>query len=153
MTYTFKLARRTAQNHPHRAGLAMLVAFLAACGAQGPTDVTPVPVAPVTPAAVPGWLTVTLDTPNANDGAVQVVVAGPAVEEVALATGFDGLATVQGGTVYAVVTGAIGDGAIARIRVPDVQQAARYTAEVQAAAARGTYATQTLANYRVTVAR
>lgn len=154
MTYTFKLARRNAQNHPARVAPALLLAlFAAACGAAGPTDATPAPVAPVAPAPVPGWLTVQLDTPNTNDGAVQVVITGPALEAAEVATGYDGITTVEQGTAYLVVTGAVTDGAVARIRVPDVGRAAVYTATVQAAAARGTYALQPTAAYRVTLAR
>jgi uncharacterized lipoprotein YajG len=53
MTCTFKIARRTAQNHLAPIAAALL---LAACGATAPTDATPTPVAPVTPAPVAGWL-------------------------------------------------------------------------------------------------
>ncbi len=150
MTYTFKIARRTAQNHLAATALTLL---LAACGATAPTDATPTPVAPVAPAPVAGWLTLQLDTPNADDGAVQFFVTGPAIEEVAPATGLDGVATITNGAAHLVVTGQVGDGAVARIRVPDLAKATQYQVQVTAAAARGTYELRQVAAYRVTVAR
>lgn len=150
MTYTFKLARRNAQNHLAAVAATLL---LAACGATAPTDATPTPVAPVAPAPVAGWLTMQLDTPNTDDGAVQLMVTGPAIEEAAPAAGLDGAATLANGTAHLVVMGQVGDGAVARIRVPDVAKATQYQVQVTAAAARGTYELRQVAAYRVTVVR
>jgi hypothetical protein len=80
-------------------------------------------------------------------------VTGPAIEEVAQTAGFDGAATITTGTVQLVVMGQIGDGAVARIRVPDLAKAGQYQVQVTAAAARGTYELRQVAAYRVTVAR
>ena len=150
MTYTFKLARRMATNHVARLAPLALVATLMACGSASPADPTPTPTPP-TPAA--GWLTIQLDTPHANDGAVQFAVSGPDVEEVAIEAPFDGVATIRGGTAYVVVTGSLVDGAVARVRVRDVGRATQYTATVQAAAARTTYALQQMGAYRAAVVR
>lgn len=150
MTYTFKLARRMATNHVARMAPLALVVLLVACGGATPTDPTPTPTPPA-PAA--GWLTIQLDTPHANDGAVQIAVSGPQVEEVEIETPFDGVATIRNGTAYLVVTGQLADGAIARVRVTDVNRATQYSATVQAAAARQTYALQQLGAYRAAVVR
>jgi hypothetical protein len=153
MTYTFKLSRRIAANHVWRVAPALMLLLLAACGASTPTGVTPTPVTPVAPAAVPGWLTISLDTPNANDGAVQLAVSGPVIEAAEVTGGFDGLATVSATQAWIVVTGAVGDGAVARIRVPDLNKASQYSVSVQAVAARGTYALGSTAGYRATAVR
>jgi hypothetical protein len=153
MTYTFKLSRRIAANHLWRVAPALLVLFLAACGASTPTGVTPTPVAPVAPAAVPGWLTISLDTPNSDDGAVQLVVTGPSIEAAEVTAGLDGLASVASSQAWIVVTGAVGDGTIARIRVPDVTKASLYAVTVQAVAARGSYALGSTSGYRATAVR
>lgn len=150
MTYTFKIARRMATNHVVRMAPLALVALLVACGGASPTDPTPTPT---TPAPVAGWLTIQLDTPHANDGAVQLAVSGPEVEEIAVDAPYTGAATIRNGTAYLVVTGPLADGAVARVRVRDVSRATQYAATVQAAAVRHTYALQQLGAYRAAVVR
>jgi hypothetical protein len=146
MTYTFKLSRRIASNH--RGSLAALALLLAACGAESPTSNTPAPL----PAAVSGWLTVQLATPNSDDGAVQIAVSGPGVDS-AKVLGYDGYAAVANTNANLIVTGAITNGSIARIFVRDLSQTSRVQATVVAAAARSSYALQELNGYRAVLVR
>lgn len=148
MTYTFKIARRMATNHWRRAALLLALALVTACGSSAPTTATPAPPAPQA-----GWLTVQLDTPNADDGAIQLAISGPAAEAAQAEAPYDGLATVVGTTTYMVVTGPLADGALARLRVPDVSKATQYTVSIQAVAERGTYALRATTGYRVAIVR
>ena len=147
MTYTFKLSRRIASNH--RPCLAALTVLLAACGAQGPTSNTPVqpPVA-----AVSGWLTVQLTTPNSNDGAVQIAVSGPGVDS-AKVVSYDGYASVASSNANLIVTGAVTSGTIARVWVRDLARTSSVQATVVAAAARSSYAMQEMNGYRAVLVR
>lgn len=151
MNYAFKISRRIAMNHPALVVPALLaVAFLTACGGNDPTQST---TPPISASATPGWLAIELDSPNSNDGAVQIAVTGPAMSEVSVVAPFDGLGTLSGSSAILVVTGTIRDGVVARIRVPDIAKSTQYSATVQAAAVKESYLLQTLTGYRATVTR
>jgi hypothetical protein len=102
--------------------------------------------------ATPGWLTVQLDTPRADDGAVQFLVSGPAIDSVK-AVGYDGYAALVNGEANLLVTGALTSGTVAQVHVPDVARSAEYHASIVAAAARATYALQDLSGYRAVLVR
>lgn len=146
MTYKFKLSRRLSSNH--RSAVAALALLLAACGASSPTGSTP--VTPVT--ATSGWLTIQLATPRSDDGAVQLSVNGPGIDS-ARVVGYDGFTVVGGASADMVVTGAIGNGTIARVFLRDLSRAGDVRATVSAAAARGSYSLQELTGYRALVIR
>ena len=145
MTYTYKLSRRMAGIHETVRTLRPLVLFLlallaTACGTGELTN----PKTPDTSRATPGWLSLTFTTPRADDGAVQLTVAGPGLDSLQL-TGVQGFAAVSGGTARLLMTGTIRTGAVARFWVPDTRNAAIYTAVVNEVAARGTYHLQDVA--------
>jgi hypothetical protein len=151
VTYAFKISRRIAMNHRALAIPALFsLALLTACGGSDPTQST---TPPITATATAGWLAIELDSPNTNDGAVQIAVTGPAMSEARVEAPFDGLGTLSGTSAIVVVTGPLQDGVVARIRVPDIAKSAQYSATVQAAAVKGSYALQTLTGYRATVIR
>lgn len=151
MTYTFKLARRMANNHPGRRIVAALaVVVLAACGGAsptGPSAPTPTPVV-----ATAGVLTMELTTPNANDGAVQFAVSGPAIDSIR-PIGYDGATAALAGQAQTILTGSLTSGAVARIYVRDIAKANEYRAWVVAAAARGSYQLQDVGSYRAVLVR
>lgn len=140
MTYTFKLSRRLAV--AHRSGrlvpVLSLLLLLAACGASSPAG----PDTGEQP-ATPGWLTVQLTTPYADDGALQMRVTGPSIDSIAPEASYDGFGTVSSGIGDVVITGALANGNVARFRVSDVTRASQYTVSVVAAAQQTTYALRT----------
>ncbi|MDZ4673637.1 MAG: hypothetical protein SGI84_04220 [Gemmatimonadota bacterium] len=121
--------------------IGLSVVLLAACGSDPPVG----PVA--------GELTLNLVSPGATDGAILLRVTG----EIESVTGLGGYvieaAEVPGGMWRIVVAGTIVPGPIARIRVPDINDAAPYLAVVEQVAARGTFALLSTAGYSVRVTK
>lgn len=150
MTWSFKLARRMASAHSRTIVSTLVLAFgLTACG----NDVTGTDVdTPDTPKVVPGLLSLQLDTPSSDDGAVQFMVTGPAIDSVQ-AVGYTGYNSTVNTTSQLIVTGQVHDGLVARVYVKDVARASEYRVAVVAAAARNTYALQNLQGYSATLSR
>lgn len=149
VTYKFKLSRRLASIHRHCS--VVLLGALVACGGGSPTgsDSSPPPVT-----ATSGWLTVQLNTPNSNDGAVQFAVSGPGVDSVRTVPPYAGHGLVSvSGTGHLLITGSVTSGVVARVWVRDVTKAAQVTASVRAAAIRTTYGLQDVSGYRALVVR
>lgn len=124
-----------------RRWLVLAAALLAACGGDEP-DPTPKPVA--------GELVIGLVSPNATDGALVVRVIGT-LTDVTPAGNYRVSFSTQGNITRAIVTGDIGSGDLLRIKVPDVTQASTYSASVEQAAARDTYALFSTAGYALTI--
>jgi hypothetical protein len=128
--------------------LAPLILFaLVACSSNSATTPTTPP-----PGPSGGWLTLQLTTPRTDDGAVQFSISGPVIDSVRILS-YDGFATIDSGIANLLVTGAIGNGDIARVFVPDLSQTSQYRATVAAVAARSTYALQALDGYRAVLVR
>lgn len=152
MTYTYKLSRRLAVSHDPLSDVRKIMLFLLlllaiSCG-DGSTD-------PSHPDNVvqPGWLSVALTTPNANDGVVQLSLAGGRIDSLEV-TGGHGFAMLVNGAGRLLVTGDVGSGVVARIWVPDTRAFAGYSGSVEAAAARSTYQLQDITQgYSVQVTR
>ena len=123
------------------AALLLAAALLSACDAGEPA------------AALPGELVVSLATPNTADGALLIAISGPdAVSAVQpAAAGAVVRARTQGTTTNVAVFGALADGPLLRISVPDVRQAKRYTATVREAADPENAVRPSLAGYALTV--
>ena len=118
------------------------VAIASGCG--GTVELAPPPV------PKPGALSATLVTPNANDGAVLFNIAGGPIDSIT--AGGPRLAgdTKSGSALLAM--GSVQNGAqLALVWVPDVAKVGSYTASVVQAAARGTYALQSLSGYKISV--
>lgn len=102
--------------------------------------------------AVPGFLTLTLSTPNANDGALLFKVSGGTIDSVAPGGMVDnGSYVINPSFTRVVVAGDLTDGIVVRVHVPDVGNAADYSVLIEQAAARNTFAQQSLTNYSVAV--
>ena len=123
-------------------GLTALVALVANCGGGGGGGNDP----------VPGLLTLTLNTPNADDGALLFRVTGGVVDSV-YATGMiqDGSYTVQPTYTRIVVAGNIVDGAVAQIKVADVGDVASYSVIMEQVAVRITNAQRSPVGYSISV--
>ena len=122
---------------------AMLVAALlgvTACG--GGSDLS---------APLSGPLDLVLQTPADNDGIVLVEVAGGTVDSVTALSYRTESSSVGTAPLRIVVSGALHDGKLVRIWVPDRTRASDYSATVVEAAARGTYALQDVGEYRIDV--
>lgn len=101
----------------------------------------------------PGPLTLTLNTPNADDGALLFKVVGGAVDSISggVMVQDGNFAAVSGGT-RVVLAGDITDGVVATIWVPDLANASRYSVTMEQVAVRGTNAQRSIAGYGITVA-
>jgi len=120
--------------------LALAAVLLAACG-DNPNQ----PVA--------GDLTVTLATPGSSDGAVMIRLAG-AIESVSPVGGYRVESTgISGGLTRIIVVGPVTSGAVARIRVPDINAVDEYVGLVEQVADRATFALLSTAGYSVSISR
>lgn len=110
------------------AGIAILGAI--SCGKN--TPVSPPPPPPPPPPGTAGVLTVSLATPNTDDGALLLEVKGPSIRGVAAKTAAlqvfaDTMSTT---TVRTVVAGSLSSGGLFTFQVPDVNAATSYTVTI-----------------------
>jgi len=103
--------------------------------------------------ARPGTLSLTLTTPHADDGAMLFEVSGPSIDSAIAVNASLRLFTrlVNGSTVVGAVVGALANGAVVNLQVPDVGVAAEYTARVLEVADRKDALRASLAGYALTV--
>lgn len=124
--------------------LTALVALSASCGSSGGNGGGP----------VPGFLTLTLSTPNSNDGALLFKVTGGTIDSVVAPAGGmvqNGSYVINPSFTRVVVAGNIVDGVVALVHVPDVGLAASYSTTIEQAAARTTFAQQSLSGYSIAI--
>ena len=154
MTHTHKSSRRLASSdHLIRIlrplFLLLIVLLATACGSGELVN----PHIPDVDRATPGWVTLKLTTPRADDGAVQMSVLGPAMDSLQLSVP-GGFASLSNGIARVLITGSIVGGTVARFWIPDTRKASIYVAAVDQAAARGTYQLQDLSQgYAASVTR
>ncbi|HVX89933.1 MAG TPA: hypothetical protein VG940_13445 [Gemmatimonadales bacterium] len=123
-------------------GLLALIGTAAGCGGGGGGGSTP----------EPGLLTLTLNTPNADDGALLFKVVGGQVDSVlGSAMIQDGSYTIQPSYTRIVVAGNIVDGVVARVAVPDINDAASYSVVMEQVAVRNSFAQRSLTGYSIAV--
>ena len=106
------------------------------------------------PKAVPGDLTATLTTPNADDRAILITITSPGTISPG-AAGADYVVfskTLTGKTSVAVF-GTLTTGPLVRFSVPDVGQAASYVVTVSDVADASNAPRSSLAGYSVTVSK
>lgn len=101
----------------------------------------------------PGWVNVTLTTPNTKDGGIVFTISGPAVDS--LRSSLPNVFTRRESAtqVRAVVIGTLWDGAVvAQVLVPDVGNLSGYSAVVTEVAARApSFAQRPVADYSLTL--
>ena len=118
------------------------VLFLAACGGDSPP--IPQPVA--------GDLTMALTTPNSQDGALLLRIVGELeIKDVTPVGSYRVSFHTQAGITRVNITGDLAGGDILKFRVPDIGKASSYTAYVEQAASRATYALLETSSYFLTV--
>jgi NaMN:DMB phosphoribosyltransferase len=100
-----------------------------------------------------GTLILDLTTPHADDGAVLFEVSGPPIDAVAPVNSSLRLFTRRASetTIVGVVVGAVAEGAMVTLRVPDLGGAAQYTARIREVADRDNVLRASLAGYTLTV--
>lgn len=99
-----------------------------------------------------GTLSVSLTTPNRDDGAVLFTLSGGPVDSVE-AVGYSVYsARIDPNTLRIIVTGDVVSGAIARIHIADNREASRYSASINQVAARSSYAQRDPATYSLSLA-
>ena len=120
----------------------LLAALLGVTACGGGSDLS---------APLSGPLDLVLQTPADHDGIVLVEVAGGTVDSVTALSYRTEFSSVGTAPLRIVVSGALRDGKLVRIWVPDRTRADDYSATVVEAAARGTYELQDVAEYRIEV--
>jgi hypothetical protein len=106
---------------------------------------------PPPPPNAPGALTFDVTTPaDLEDGALLITVSGGPVDSVSGMGTYEVFHTVTATGARAMIFGAIGDGPLMRVWVPDLSQAAAYGVQVEEGAVRGTYAIVEAGSYTVT---
>ena len=98
-----------------------------------------------------GILNVKLSSLRGDDGAVLFTIAGGPVESVEAVSGIVHSAQIDANTVRVVITGNLSAGAIARVRIADVTQAARYSTTVNQVAARSSYVPRDPGQYSISL--
>jgi hypothetical protein len=99
-----------------------------------------------------GTFTVTLASPNSDDGAVLFTLAGGPVDSVAALGHSVYSARLDDNTVRVIVVGALASGPLVRIRIPDHRQISAYSVVVNQVAARTSYQQRDPSAYSVSVA-
>jgi len=108
---------------------------------------------PTSGSARAGTLTLRLTTPHADDGAMTFEVSGQPIDSATVANASLRLFTRResGSTVIGVVVGALANGAVVTLHVPDVGAAAGYSATVLEVADRQDALRASLAGYALDV--
>ena len=123
--------------------LVLIAAIALTCKGDSPTE--PVPE--------PGWLRVSLSTPNGDDGGIMFVVGGGVVDYVR-SSHPHGLTRSEEPTTHRIIVGgSIGNGVIAQIWVPDQRKVADYSATVLEVARRGTFGQRLATGYSLSIQR
>ena len=123
---------------------AAVVAVTMSCGGDG-DEITS------TPSMDPGFVNVSLSTPNSNDGAIMFTLAGGVIDSLTPAGGTLFSASTGTNQFRAIVAGTITDGTVLRFWMPDRRNIASYTATLEQAAARSTYEQQGLSGYSLSI--
>jgi hypothetical protein len=106
------------------------------------------------PKAVPGELTASLVTPNADDRAVLLAITGPgSISGISTTTEYVVFAQTASGKATVAVFGSLTNGVLVRFSVPDVGAVASYTATITDIVDPGNVPRQSLGGYSITVAK
>ena len=133
-----------------RSAVVVMAASLAMWGATACGDDDP--TGPGNGGPTAGTLTVTLVTPNADDGAILFTVNGPDMTQIAAGDAALYFRHAQdGATVTGVVAGDVAGGALLTFRVPDIDAAGSYSAVIQQVADRDNELRGSLAGYSLSV--
>jgi hypothetical protein len=99
----------------------------------------------------PGWLNVTLATPNSDDGGIVFAVNGGGVDSVRTSYPTIYTRAASDSSWQVLVAGNLAAGVIAQVWSPDVEQAGSYSATPLEVAARTTFTQRALSGYTLSV--
>ena len=133
---------------PRKTGAVVLAAITIACGGDGTNGGT----GPATETVNPGFVNVTLATPNSNDGALLLTLSGGTMDSLTASAGTIFFASTGTNTFRIMVAGTIVDGPIVRFWMPDRRNVAQYLATLEQAAVRTTYEQQDIGAYSLSIA-
>jgi hypothetical protein len=107
-----------------------------------------------TDAAAPhaGTLTLSLSGGGPTDGALVIIVSGAPITSVSPAPGYQVASNADGQGTHIMVVGAIANGPVVTITVPDRDRASAYVAAVQQVSDRVTYALLDPVAYHIAIA-
>ena len=130
---------------------AAVIAVTMSCGGDGEEVTSPQGTPTPTPSADPGFVNVSLATPNSNDGAIMFTLAGGVMDSLTSAGGTLFSASTGTSQFRAIVAGTITNGTVLRFWMPDRRNIASYTVALEQAAARSTYEQQDLNGYTLSI--
>ncbi len=133
---------------PGKSGAVVLAAITIACSGDSGNGGT----GPPQDASTPGFVNVTLATPNSNDGALLLTLSGGTIDSLAASAGTIFFASTGTNTFRVMVAGTIGDGPVVRFWMPDRRNVAQYVATLEQAAARSSYVQQDIGAYSLSIA-
>ena len=133
---------------PRKTGAVVIAAITIACGG----DSTPESTGPGENTSNPGFVNVTLATPNSNDGALLLTLSGGAMDSLTASVGTIFFASTGTNTFRVMVAGTIGDGPVVRFWMPDRRNVAQYVATLEQAAVRSSYEQQDIGAYSLSIA-
>jgi hypothetical protein len=96
-----------------------------------------------------GTLNLTLASPNSDDGAVLFTISGGPVDSLTAPGQQIYTSRLDSNTLRVILIGPLQAGTVARVYLPDVRLASNYSAAVNQAAARSSYAQRNPAAYSV----
>ncbi len=131
-----------------KSGAVVLAAITLACNGDSDNGGTGPPL----DVANPGFVNVTLSTPNSNDGAVLLRLSGGVIDSLTASSGSIFFAATGTNTFRVMVAGTIADGPIVRFWMPDRRNVSQYVATLEQAAARSTYEQQSTGGYSLSIA-
>ena len=99
----------------------------------------------------PGFVTVTLATPNSNDGALLLTLSGGTMDSLQASAGTIFFASTGTNKFRVMVAGTIADGPVVRFWMPDRRNVAQYLATLEQAAVRSTYVQQDISGYSLSI--
>jgi len=100
----------------------------------------------------PGFVNVTLSTPNSNDGALLLTLSGGVIDSLTASSGGIFFAVTGTNTFRVMVAGTIANGPVVSFWMPDRRNVSQYVATLEQAAARSTYEQQSIGGYSLSIA-
>lgn len=133
--------------NPKWTAMAAMAMLLSSCGGDSPNGGTGPPIDPTNP----GFVSVRLSTPNADDGALLLTLSGGAADSLTASVGELFFSETGTNTFRIMIAGPLTNGAVARFWMADRRDVAQYTAAVEQVAVRDTYEQRDIGSYSLSI--